>query len=67
MIPAAFDYTRASSVDEALGILASDEDAKLIAGGQSLLPLMKLRLAQPALVVDIGAVGGLEGIGRTDD
>lgn len=67
MIPAAFDYTRASSVDEALGILASDEGAKVIAGGQSLLPLMKLRLAQPARLVDIGRLSELRGVSRLDD
>ena len=67
MIPAAFDYTRASSVEEALGILASDEGAKLIAGGQSLLPLMKLRLARPARLVDIGRLSELRGITRLDD
>jgi aerobic carbon-monoxide dehydrogenase medium subunit len=53
MIPAKFDYERAASVDEALELLGR-EDAKLLAGGHSLLPLMKLRLAQPALLVDIG-------------
>ena len=47
MYPANFDYRRASSVDEALDLLAQNEDAKLIAGGHSLLPMMKLRLAQP--------------------
>ncbi len=67
MIPAAFEYTRASSVDEALGILASDEGAKVIAGGQSLLPLMKLRLAQPARLVDIGRLSELRGVSRLDD
>jgi aerobic carbon-monoxide dehydrogenase medium subunit len=55
MIPAKFDYVRASSVDEALAALAEHGDeAKLLAGGHSLLPLMKLRLATPALLVDIG-------------
>jgi carbon-monoxide dehydrogenase medium subunit len=67
MIPAAFGYTRASSVEEALGILASDEGAKLIAGGQSLLPLMKLRLAQPARLVDIGRLPELRGVSKLDD
>jgi len=67
MIPAAFEYTRASSVEEALGILASDEGAKVIAGGQSLLPLMKLRLAQPARLVDIGRLSELRGVTRLDD
>ena len=55
MIPAKFDYERAGSVDEALEFLGRD-DAKLLAGGHSLLPLMKLRLAQPALLVDIGRI-----------
>jgi carbon-monoxide dehydrogenase medium subunit len=55
MIPAKFDYERAGSVDEALELLGRD-DAKLLAGGHSLLPLMKLRLAQPALLVDIGRI-----------
>jgi aerobic carbon-monoxide dehydrogenase medium subunit len=67
MIPAAFGYTRASSVDEALGILASDAGAKVIAGGQSLLPLMKLRLASPATIVDIGRLDELKGVRRLED
>lgn len=60
MIPAPFDYQRASSVDEAVGLLAEHGDeAKLLAGGHSLLPLMKLRLAQPAVLVDIGGIADL--------
>jgi aerobic carbon-monoxide dehydrogenase medium subunit len=60
VIPASFDYQRASSVDEAVGLLAEHgDDAKLLAGGHSLLPLMKLRLAQPAVLVDIGRIGDL--------
>ena len=60
MIPAAFDYQRAGSVDEAIGLLTQNgEDAKLIAGGHSLLPLMKLRLAAPAVLIDIGRIGDL--------
>jgi carbon-monoxide dehydrogenase medium subunit len=60
VIPAAFDYQRAGSVDEAIGLLTQNgEDAKLIAGGHSLLPLMKLRLAAPAVLVDIGGIGDL--------
>jgi aerobic carbon-monoxide dehydrogenase medium subunit len=60
VIPAPFDYQRASSVDEAVGLLAEHgDDAKLLAGGHSLLPLMKLRLAQPAVLVDIGRIGEL--------
>ncbi|MGI8493531.1 MAG: FAD binding domain-containing protein [Acidimicrobiales bacterium] len=55
MIPAAFDYQRATSVGEAVRLLADGgEDAKLLAGGHSLLPLMKLRLASPSLIIDIG-------------
>lgn len=67
MIPAAFGYTRAGSVDEALRILASDDGAKVIAGGQSLLPLMKLRLAQPGTLVDIGRLAELRGVRKLDD
>lgn len=60
MIPAAFDYVRAGSADEAVGLLAEHgDDAKLLAGGMSLLPLMKLRLAVPAVLVDVGRVGDL--------
>ncbi|HUY43732.1 MAG TPA: xanthine dehydrogenase family protein subunit M [Acidimicrobiales bacterium] len=60
MIPASFDYVRAGSVDEAIGLLSEHgDDAKLLAGGHSLLPLMKLRLAQPAMLVDIGRLNEL--------
>lgn len=60
MIPAAFDYRPAHSADEALALLAEyGDDAKLLAGGHSLLPLMKLRLAQPELLIDIGDVADL--------
>lgn len=60
MIPAKFEYRRASSVEEAMSLLAeAPDDAKLLAGGHSLLPLMKLRLATPALLVDIGRLGDL--------
>jgi len=55
MIPAAFDYVPVGSVDEALGALAEHGDeAKLLAGGHSLIPLMKLRLAAPSVIVDVG-------------
>jgi len=55
MIPAAFDYQRASSADEAVSLLTEHgDDAKLLAGGHSLLPLMKLRLATPAMLIDVG-------------
>ncbi|HET7311479.1 MAG TPA: xanthine dehydrogenase family protein subunit M [Mycobacteriales bacterium] len=60
MIPAAFDYVRASSAEEALAALTEHGDeAKLLAGGQSLLPLMKLRLAVPSVVVDLTGVSDL--------
>ena len=60
MIPAKFDYVRAASVEEALAALAEHgEDAKLLAGGHSLLPLMKLRLAAPSVLVDIGRLDEL--------
>jgi aerobic carbon-monoxide dehydrogenase medium subunit len=60
VIPAPFDYVRASSADEALSAVAEHgDDAKLLAGGQSLLPLMKLRLAVPSVVVDLTGVGEL--------
>lgn len=68
MIPAQLEYVRPASLDEALRILRDREgEAKILAGGYSLVPLMKLRLAQPAILVDIQAVGGLDGIARTDD
>ncbi len=67
MIPAAFDYRRAGSVDEALQLIAADDGAKVLAGGQSLLPLMKLRLASPGTLVDIGRLDELRGIARLDD
>ena len=66
MIPAAFDYRRASSLDDALAALASG-DAKVLAGGMSILPLMKLRLAQPGMLVDIGQLDELRRIGPTGD
>jgi carbon-monoxide dehydrogenase medium subunit len=58
MIPATFDYEVAASVDEAIGLLGRG-DAKLLAGGHSLLPLMRLRFARPALLVDIGRLSEL--------
>ncbi|HYX83961.1 MAG TPA: FAD binding domain-containing protein [Gaiellales bacterium] len=60
MKPAAFDYVRPASVDQALDLLAEHgDDATLLAGGQSLLPMMNLRLAQPALVVDLNELAEL--------
>ena len=67
MIPAEFDYVAPASLDEALSALAGGgEEAKLLAGGHSLLPLMKLRLAAPTLLVDLGGVPGLSGIERAN-
>ena len=67
MIPAEFDYVRPGSLDEALSALRDGgEDAKLLAGGHSLVPLMKLRLAAPTLLVDLAGVPGLKGIERAN-
>ena len=66
MYPAQFEYSKAGSVAEAIGILQGDPDAKIIAGGHSLIPLMKLRLARPSRVVDIGGIAGLRGISVSD-
>jgi carbon-monoxide dehydrogenase medium subunit len=60
MIPAAFDYEVAESAEHAIALLGEREDAKLLAGGHSLLPAMKLRIARPALLVDIGRLGELQ-------
>ena len=65
MIPAQFDYEAPESLEQAIRMLHENgEDAKLIAGGHSLLPLMKLRLAAPTLLVDLRRVPGLHGIQR---
>jgi aerobic carbon-monoxide dehydrogenase medium subunit len=63
VIPAKFDYVRPGSVGEAIRALAEGgDDAKVIAGGQSLLPLLRLRLAYPELLVDVGGIGELRGV-----
>ncbi|MFF8942006.1 FAD binding domain-containing protein [Streptomyces sp. NPDC014864] len=63
MIPPAFDYTRPATVEEAVRALAgAGEEAKVLAGGQSLLPLLRLRLAFPELVVDVGRIPELRGV-----
>jgi carbon-monoxide dehydrogenase medium subunit len=59
MISAEFDYVRAQTLDEALTLLAQNEDAKILAGGHSLIPAMKLRLATPPLLIDIGRIQDL--------
>ncbi len=67
MIPAEFDYTAPDTLEEAIQAVADGgEDAKLLAGGHSLLPLMKLRLAAPSLLVDLRKVPGLHGVQRED-
>jgi carbon-monoxide dehydrogenase medium subunit len=67
MNPSQFAYQRAGSVDEAIALLREHgESAKLIAGGHSLLPIMKLRLAEPELLVDIGRIPELQGVRRDD-
>jgi CO/xanthine dehydrogenase FAD-binding subunit len=66
MKPAAFDYTRATSIEDAIAAL-SGADAKIIAGGQSLVPMMNFRLVQPQLLVDINHIPGLGEITETDD
>ncbi|MDR7522760.1 MAG: FAD binding domain-containing protein [Armatimonadota bacterium] len=65
MIPAAFDYAAPKTVDEALRLLRRHRDARLMAGGQSLLSLMKLRAATPKMVVDLGRIRGLAYIKET--
>lgn len=68
MIPGQFDYVRPGSLGETLQILKDREgEAKLLSGGYSLIPLIKLRLAQPALLVDMRDLTGLDGISETDD
>jgi aerobic carbon-monoxide dehydrogenase medium subunit len=62
MYPAAFEYHAPTSVKDALKLLGKLDDAKLLAGGHSLIPMMKLRLAQPKHVIDLGKVKGLSGI-----
>ncbi len=68
MIPAAFDYKRASSAEEAISLIAqAGDEAKFLAGGHSLLPLMKLRLAAPSMLIDIGRVTDLSYIREAGD
>jgi carbon-monoxide dehydrogenase medium subunit len=62
MFPSEFEYHRVHSVQDAIEALGKYEDAKLIAGGHSLLPMMKLRLAQPKVLIDIGPIAALRGV-----
>lgn len=66
MIPAPFDYVRVDTIDEALSLLSQNEDAKILAGGHSLIPAMKLRLAQPSLLVDISRIKDLAYVREED-
>ena len=67
MIPAAFDYYAPTSVEEALQLLGSSGDVKVLAGGQSLIPVLKLRLAAPEVIVDLGRIDALRGIREEGD
>ena len=68
MIPAKFDYVRPSSVDEAVAALRdAGEDAKILAGGQSLLPVLRLRLAAPSVIIDLGGIADLRRIAEDGD
>jgi carbon-monoxide dehydrogenase medium subunit len=67
MRPAPFAYHRPTSVDEALELLSGNGDTKVLAGGQSLLPAMKLRVASPSTIVDLGKIPGLDGFSKDRD
>jgi len=67
MYPASFDYYRPTRVPEAIQLLQQHPEAKLLAGGHSLLPMMKLRLATPSALIDLHGIAGLAGIQREDD
>ena len=67
MIPVAFDYKRATTVDEALAALASSDDAKILGGGQSLLPVLRQRLNAPELIVDCSTIDEIKGIDASGD
>ena len=68
MIPVAFDYTKPSSVDEAIqALVAGGEDAKVISGGQSLMPVLRLRMAAPSVLVDVGGIAEMNGVSDGGD
>jgi carbon-monoxide dehydrogenase medium subunit len=67
VIPASFEYRRAASLDEAIELLGSDPDAKLIAGGHSLIPMLRLRFARPGLLVDVDRLEDLRYVRRDGD
>ena len=67
MIPGEFDYQRATSLDDAIAkITASGGEGKFLAGGHSIVPLMKLRFSEPKLLIDIARIPGLSGITEKD-
>ncbi len=66
MIPPPFEYAAPRTIPEAVGLLVQEKDAKILAGGQSLIPMMKFRLATPAFLVDINRIGGLEYVREED-
>ena len=66
MYPAEFEYRKASSIADAVRLLSENPDAKLLAGGHSLIPLMRFRLARPEVIIDIGGIDGLRGIRVSD-
>ena len=63
MKPAAFEYSRPIDIDDACALLAADDGARLIAGGQTLVPLMAMRLARPSRLIDIARISGLSYVG----
>src|SRR6476660_6123839 len=66
MFPSRFDYVAATSVEEALAAKATGDETRILAGGQSLLPMMKIRLANPSKLVDINRIPGLDGLERVN-
>jgi carbon-monoxide dehydrogenase medium subunit len=66
MIPPPFEYAAPKTTSEAINLLRQDSNAKILAGGQSLIPMMRFRLASPALLIDINRIGGLEYIREED-
>jgi aerobic carbon-monoxide dehydrogenase medium subunit len=68
MIPSSFDYVRASTIDEAVSALGQGgEDAKLLSGGQSLIPVLRLRLSSPSVLVDVSRVDAMRGVTQDGD
>ena len=66
MVSATFDYHAPSTLDDALSLLGDDGDAKILAGGHSLIPMMKQRLAEPDALIDLGKIDGLSYVNETD-